>query len=176
MPRTVEVRSKGLHARPRPILPAPGGGNATHSLPAYRPVDATAPGTLAEHGGENGNTAYWLFDAIAGYQGEAALKRHPFQLWKLEVHPPDRSAPEADPMSVQAVLAAKKGEAKKPSHPHRHASLICTDGNEQELVRQEIEMTDFLPVGELTLYASVEDQPDVSSKRKTMIVLLPSEY
>jgi hypothetical protein len=131
---------------------------------------------VAEHGGEDGSTAYWLLDAIASYQGEAALKRHPFQTWKLEVHPPDRPAPEADPMGVQAVLVAKKGEAKKPFYSHRHASLTCTDGNDKELVRQEIEMTDFLPVGELTLYASVEDQPDVSSKRKTMIILLPSEY
>jgi hypothetical protein len=101
---------------------------------------------VAEHGGEDGGTAYWLFDAIASYQGEAALKRIPFQVWTLSVH------------------------------PLRHASLVCTDGNDRELVRQEIEFTDFLPVGELTLYASVEDQPDISPQRKTMIVLLPSEY
>ena len=70
----------------------------------------------------------------------------------------------------------KKAGRKSPSTRTGTPSLICTNGNDKELVRQEIEMTDFLPVGELTLYASVEDQPDISPQRKTMIVLLPSEY
>ena len=76
-----------------------------------------------------------------------------------------------------AVLQSKPGQApEKPFNPHRHASLICTNGNEKELVRQEIDMTDFLPVGEITLYASVEEHPDISAKQKVMIILLVSEY
>jgi hypothetical protein len=155
------------------------GTEAWHRHPALCPhIVLLTDGAryVAEHGGEDGNTAYWLFDAIASYQGEAALKRHAFQTWKLVVHPPDKPGPEQDPLSTQAVLDAKKGGTKKPFYSHRHASLICANGNDKELVRQEIEMTDFLPVGELTLYASVEDQPDVSPQRKTMIILLPSEY
>jgi hypothetical protein len=101
---------------------------------------------VAEHGGQDGGTAYWLFDALACSQSQAALEDQPFQVWTLAVH------------------------------HQRHASLVCTDGNQRELVRQEINFTDFLPVGELTLYASVEEQPEVSIRQKTMIILLPSEY
>jgi hypothetical protein len=130
---------------------------------------------VAEHGGEDGNSAFWLMDAIASYQGEAALKHHEFQVWKLVIHPPDEPGPAQN--TVMAVLQSKPGHApEKPFNPHRHASLICTNGNEKELVRQEIDMTDFLPVGEVTLYASVEEHPDVSTKQKVMIVLLSSEY
>lgn len=130
---------------------------------------------VTEHGGEDGNSAYWLMDAIASYQGEGALKRHVFQVWKLVVHPPDEPGPAQN--NVMTALQSKPGQApEKPFHPHRHASLICTNGNEKELVRQEIEMTDFLPVGEISFYASVEEHPDISTSRKVMIVLLPSEY
>jgi hypothetical protein len=130
---------------------------------------------VAENGGEDGNSAFWLMDAIASYQGEAALKHHEFQVWKLVVHLPDEPGPAQN--TVMAVLQSKPGHApEKPFNPHRHASLICTNGNEKELVRQEIDMTDFLPVGEVTLYASVEDHPDVSTKQKVMIILLSSEY
>lgn len=130
---------------------------------------------VAEKGGEDGNTAYWLIDAIASYQGEAVLKRHEFQVWKLEVHPPDEPGPAQN--TVMAVMQSKASPSpEKPFNSHRHASLICTNGNEKELVRQEIEMTDFLPVGEVTIYASVEQHPDVSKQKKVMILLLPSEY
>jgi hypothetical protein len=130
---------------------------------------------VAEHGGEDGNMAWWLMDAIASYQGEAALKRHDFQVWKLVVHPPDE--PEPAQNTVMAALQSKPGQApEKPFNPHRHASLICTNGNEKELARQEIDMTDFLPVGEIMLYASVEEHPDISTKQKVMIILLVSEY
>ena len=60
---------------------------------------------VAEHGGEDGNSAYWLIDAIASYQGEAALKHHAFQVWKLSVLPPD---PELPPMTVAAVMRSKQ--------------------------------------------------------------------
>ena len=130
---------------------------------------------VAAHGGEGGNTAWWLIDAIASYQGEATLKRHDFQVWKLIIHPPDEPGPAQN--TVMAVLQSKPNQApEKPFNPHRHASIICTNGNEIELVRQEIDMTDFLPVEEITLYASVEEHPDISTRQKVMILLLSSEY
>jgi hypothetical protein len=114
-------------------------------------------------------------DAIASYQGEAALAQNDFQVWKLVVHPPDEPGPAQD--SATASVQFNPGEnPEKPFNPHRHASLICTDGNNEELVRQEIEMTDFLPAGEITFYASVEEHPDLSTRQKVMIVLLSSEY
>jgi len=130
---------------------------------------------VAEHGGEDGNTAWWLIDVIASYQGEAALKHHDFQVWKLIVHPPDEPGPAQN--TVMAALQSKPGQTTQNQfNPHRHASISCTNGNEKELVRQEIDMTDFLPVGEITLYASVEKHPDISLDRQVMILLLPSEY
>ena len=127
---------------------------------------------VAEHGGEDDNSAYWLIDAIASYQGEAALKHHAFQVWKLIVLPPD---PEIPPMTVAAVMKGKQLE-DKDRKPHRHAVLTCTNGDEKQLARQEIDLTDFLPIGEVTIYASVEKHPDISTDRQVMIVLLPSEY
>jgi len=127
---------------------------------------------IAEHGGEDDNTAYWLIDAIASYQGEADLKHHVFQVWKLSVLPPD---PEIPPMSVAAVLRSKQPTAQDRNH-HRHAVLTCTNGDEKQLVRQEIDLTDFLPIGDVTIYASVEKHPDISNDRQVMILLLPSEY
>lgn len=130
---------------------------------------------VAQNGGEDGNSAYWLIDALASYQGEGALKRHSFQVWTLTVHPPDELGPEQN--SVMAALQVQPGRApEKPFNPHRHATLMCTNGNGKELARQEIEMTDILPVGSIRLYASVEEHPDVSAEKKTMIVLLDSEY
>jgi len=128
---------------------------------------------VAEHGGEDGASAWWLIDVIASYQGEAMLKRHDFQVWKLVIHPPDAPGPEQN--AVMAALEGKTGE-KREFNPHRHATVICTNGNEKELVRQEIEMTDFLPVGEVKLYASVEQHSDISTQKKVMIILLDSEY
>ncbi len=127
---------------------------------------------VAQHGGEDDNSAYWLIDAIASYQGENALKHHAFQVWKLSVLPPD---PEVSPISIAAVMRSKQ-PAAKDRNPHRHAALTCTNGNEKELVRQEIDITDFLPIGEIRIYASVEKHPDVSNDRQVMILLLPSEY
>jgi hypothetical protein len=130
---------------------------------------------VAEHGAEQGNTAYWLMDAIASIQGEAALTQNDFQVWKLVVHPPDE--PGTAQVTATASSQIKPGQdPEKPFNPHRHASLLCTDGNNEELVRQEIEMTDFLPAGEITFYASIEEHPDLSPRQKVMIILLSSEY
>jgi hypothetical protein len=131
---------------------------------------------VAEHGGEDDNSAYWLIDAISSYQGEAALKHHAFQVWKLSVLPPDPEIPPmSPPMSVAAVLRSKQ-PAAKDCKPHRHAVLTCTNSDEKQLVRQEIDLTDFLPIGEITIYASVEKHLDISNDRQVMILLLPSEY
>jgi hypothetical protein len=130
---------------------------------------------VAEHGAEQGNTAYWVIDAIASYQDETALTQNDFQVWKLVIHPPDEPGPAQETATAAALI--KPGQnPEKPFNPHRHASLTCTDGNNEELVRQEIEMTDFLPAGEITLYASVEEHPDISTRQKVMIILLSSEY
>ena len=104
---------------------------------------------LAQHGGRHSGTAFWLVDAIASYQGEKVLVRHPFQVWKL-------------------VVTATEGQS-------RCAKLICTNGNNAKpIVEQAIEYTDFL-LDEITLYASVE-AVDASNQKKQVILLLPSEY
>jgi hypothetical protein len=104
---------------------------------------------LAEHGGRNNGTAFWLIDAIASYQGEKVLARHLFQVWKL-------------------IVTEAEGQ-------FRCARLICTNGNnDKPIVEQAIEYTDFL-LDEITLYASVEPV-DEMGKKKQVIILLPGEY
>jgi len=104
---------------------------------------------LAENGGRNNGTAFWLMDAIASYQGEKVLARHPFQVWRLIVT-----------------------EAEDQS---RCARLVCTNGNsEKPIIEQKIEYTDFL-LDEIRLYASVEPVDETGKKRR-VIILLPSEY
>ena len=83
--------------------------------------------------------AYWLMDAIASYQASTKVSAEPFQVWTLTVN--------------------EKHEAV----------LICTDGNENELVRQEIQFTSF-PLKSITLYA---EQSDYLGGR---VVMLTSEY
>jgi hypothetical protein len=61
---------------------------------------------LAENGGGSGPSAFWLMDAIASYQGEKKLARHPFQIWRLIV------TPEGEDKSRSAVLMC--GENPKP--------------------------------------------------------------
>jgi hypothetical protein len=81
--------------------------------------------------------AFWLVTAIFSWQGEGKVKGEPFQVWRLCFQ--DRT---------------KGGEA----------FLVCEDGNNKELARQEIEYTDFpLPKG-ITLYLDGG------------VLLLPSEY
>lgn len=91
---------------------------------------------MADAGG-----AHWLIDAVYSYQGESHVKHVPFQLWELKRT--DQETPEeGKPM---AILTMKE------------------DTNEPELVRQEIEYTDF-PLKYVKLYLI----------DKTL--LLPSEY
>lgn len=104
---------------------------------------------LAQNGGRHGGTAFWLVDAVASYQGEKVLTRHPFQVWKLTVTESDDGS--------------------------RSARLVCTNGNnEKPIVEQEIEYTDFL-LDEVQMYASVEPV-DETGRKKRVIILLPSEY
>ncbi len=78
--------------------------------------------------------AYWLIDAIASYQRELKSERlREFQLWELRVQ--DR----------QGVLTCKE------------------DSDCPEVVRQEIEFTDF-PLDYIKLYV------------ESGVVLLPSEH
>lgn len=104
---------------------------------------------LAQNGGRNGGTAFWLVDAVASYQGEKVLAHHPFQIWKPTVTESDDGS--------------------------RSARLVCTNGNnEKPIVEQQIEYTDFL-LDEILLYASVEPV-DEAGRKKRVIILLPSEY
>jgi hypothetical protein len=63
---------------------------------------------VAEHGG-----AYWLIDIIATTQLDRAVRKQPFQVWKLTV--------KAD----------------------RTGTVTCDDGNGKQVYRQELEFTDF---------------------------------
>lgn len=102
---------------------------------------------LAENGGGSGPSAFWLMDAIASYQGEKKLARHPFQTWRLIV------TPESEGKSSSALLTC--GDSPKP------------------VVKQEIEYTDFLLDGETMLYASREEY---EPGKPCLIILLPGEY
>lgn len=83
--------------------------------------------------------AYWLMDAIASHQTSKAVAAEEFQFWKLEVN------------------------------EQRAAVLICTDGNNKELARQDIPCTDF-PLTSITLYAALDECLG------GLVVMLTSEY
>jgi hypothetical protein len=81
--------------------------------------------------------AFWLVTAVASWQIKDRVRKEPFQVWKLVL--------DSDRDSGGAVL-------------------ICEDGNDKEIARQEIEYTDF-PLSEgITLYFT------------DGILLLASEY
>lgn len=77
--------------------------------------------------------AYWLLDLIVSHQLDAKVRREEFQVWKLQVTP----------------------EGK--------ASVVCEDGNDNMVTRQDIEFSDF-PLPEMTLWFTND------------VILLPSEY
>ena len=64
---------------------------------------------------------YWLMDVVASYQKDLLKKGHRFQLWRIEVE------------DQKAVVTCKQ------------------DSNEPNLVRQEIEYTDF-PLSQYEFY------------------------
>jgi hypothetical protein len=81
--------------------------------------------------------AFWLVTAVFSWQCEEKVRCEPFQVWTL-------------------LFDEKRKED--------NAILVCEDGNNKELARQEIEYTDFpLPEG-IKLYLDGG------------ILLLPSEY
>jgi hypothetical protein len=83
--------------------------------------------------------AYWLMDAIASHQTNPKVAAEDFQSWKLEVN-------------------------------EKHAAVLtCTDGNEKQLVRQEIPYTTF-PLNSITLYATLDESLG------GLVVMLTSEY
>jgi hypothetical protein len=70
-------------------------------------------------------SAFWLVTAVFSWQSEDKVKNEPFQVWTLR------------------FIDKAKGD---------NALLVCEDGNNRELARQEIGFTDFpLPEG-ITLY------------------------
>jgi hypothetical protein len=77
--------------------------------------------------------AYWLIDAIFSHQCNPKVKAEGFQEWRLKVSPDNT------------------------------AVLTCSDGNCNEICRQEIAFTDF-PLDEIALYLM------------NAVLLLPSEY
>ena len=81
--------------------------------------------------------AFWLITAVFSWQGDRKVKKESFQVWKLRFNDKE------------------KGD---------DALLICENGNNRELVRQEISYTDFpLPEG-MKLYLDGG------------VLMLPSEY
>jgi hypothetical protein len=83
--------------------------------------------------------AYWLMDAIASHQTNQTVAAEEFQFWKLTVN------------------------------EKREATLTCSDGNNKELVRQDIPYTDF-PLNAITLYAALDEYLG------GLVVMLTSEY
>lgn len=77
--------------------------------------------------------AYWLIDLVASWRLDPRIRGEEFVVWRLSVN------------------------------EDRTATAIADDGNNNELVRQEIEFTDF-PLPEITLYLTDHT------------LLLPSEY
>jgi hypothetical protein len=82
---------------------------------------------------------FWFADVIASYQGEKWARENPFQVWKLEVE-------------------IERGFGK----------VTCEDGNDNVLVTQDINNTDF-PARELTFWAERNEMGG-------MTILLPSEH
>jgi hypothetical protein len=77
--------------------------------------------------------AYWLIDLVASWMLDPKIQAEAFVVWKLTV---------------------------RPDHT---AVAVAEDGNDHELVRQEIEYTDF-PLDEISLYLT------------NGTLLLPNEY
>lgn len=67
--------------------------------------------------------AYWLIDVVASYQTTKFRNTHEFQVWKLQTFPSGKGV------------------------------VICEDGNENEILRQEIRFTDF-PLQEMTFFCA----------------------
>ena len=78
--------------------------------------------------------AFWLLDAIVSHQTNKKVRKEEFQVWKLTVNQEDNSG-----------------------------LLVCQDGDYNEIIRQEIEFTDF-PLSEIIIWLTDN------------VLLLPSKY
>jgi len=86
------------------------------------------------------NGGYWMLDLIVSYQFNPAIRREPFQVWKF-------------------IPDGKGG-----------CAAICSDGNEKQLARQEIEYTDLtFPV---EFYA---EMGSIDGKTSALVIMLPNE-
>jgi len=81
---------------------------------------------------------FWLLDLIASHQIDPKVKREEFQVWKLTGTPGDK------------------------------ATVVCEDGNDNEIARQELEFSTF-PLSEITIWVSVNGQD-------SRTLMLPGEY
>jgi len=81
---------------------------------------------------------FWLLDLIASHQIDPKVKREEFQVWKLTGTPGDK------------------------------ATVVCEDGNDNEIARQELEFSTF-PLPEIAIWASLNE-------RGSRNLMLPSEY
>jgi len=77
--------------------------------------------------------AYWLIDAIASWQLDEKVRKEPFQFWKLTVK------------------------------PDQTATLVCEDGNKNQVAEQVLTYTDF-------------PDPEISFFFTDNVLMLPSEY
>lgn len=90
--------------------------------------------------------AHWLVDVVASHlMTNAKLRGEEFQSWDLKATPREGA---------------------------NHAAVVwATDGNETELIRQEIEFTDF-PLDEIKLFCA--KAPEFGDR--AWVLMLPGEY
>ena len=81
---------------------------------------------------------FWLLDLIASHQLEPKVKREEFQVWKLT------------------------------GIPGGKATVVCEDGNDNEVARQELEYSTF-PLPEMVIWAALNEFG-------SRTLMLPSEY
>lgn len=81
---------------------------------------------------------FWLLDLIASHQIDPAVKQEDFQTWKLT------------------------------GTPGGAAAVVCGDGNDNEITRQELEFSTF-PLPEIDIWA-------VANELGSRTLMLPSEY
>ena len=89
--------------------------------------------------------AYWLMDIISSWQTVKTVREEYFQCWKMTVH------------------TDKNGG--------KSATIICEDGNNNFLCKQNIEYTNF-PLGEITLWAEWSSD----GNKDILVIYLPSEH
>jgi hypothetical protein len=104
--------------------------------------------------------AYWLTDLIASHQLNRRVRSEPFQVWSLHVRQGDAAL----------KLPDVGGRTQYLPRPYK-ATAICTDGNGNQVVKQNIHYTDF-PLPSITLYAEMGSVDGVTPAR---VVMLPGE-